>query len=98
MGFNGVKRQVLECLSNGNVLHQERQEIDVKNRLAVGQITLDEVASVIGRAKGSDHSVSPHHQVKDIAVHIVKTWHGGQRWYIKWYFVEPNSVFISVHH
>jgi hypothetical protein len=28
----------------------------------------------------------------------VKTQHAGQGWYIKWYFLEPDSVFISVHH
>ncbi|WP_101759910.1 hypothetical protein [Oceanicoccus sp. KOV_DT_Chl] len=98
MGFKGAKKQVLECLENGSVLHQERVDIDVKNLLAVGQVSLDEVAAIIGRSRGDSYSSSPHHQVEEVEVHIIETWFGGEEWYIKWYFVEPNSVFISVHH
>jgi len=28
---------------------------------------------------------------------IVKATHGGTSWYIKWYFLDPNVMFISVH-
>ncbi|MGS2724642.1 hypothetical protein ACVBEJ_12940 [Porticoccus sp. GXU_MW_L64] len=98
MGFKDAKRQVLGCLASGSVLHQERADIDIKNLLATGQVSLDEVSDIIGRSRGSDYTSSSHHQVEDIDVHIVQTRHGGEQWYIKWYFVEPNSVFISVHH
>jgi hypothetical protein len=30
-------------------------------------------------------------------VHIIRTQHGDRTWYIKWYFIVPNVVFISVH-
>jgi hypothetical protein len=30
-------------------------------------------------------------------VHIIQRSHKGVAWYIKWYFVEPASIFISVH-
>lgn len=98
MGFKAAKKQVLECLEGGSVLHQERVDIDVKNLLAVGLVSLDEVAAIIGRARGNSYSSSPHHQVEEVEVHIIETRHGDENWYIKWYFVEPNSVFISVHH
>lgn len=98
MGFKNAKRQIIECLSKGFVSHEQRNDIDVKNLLAVGQVTLDDVALIIGRSRGVNYSSSPHHLDSSIEVHIVKTRRMEQDWYIKWYFVEPNSVFISVHH
>jgi len=98
MGFKGAKKQVLECLDNGYVSHQERADIDVKNLLAVAAVSLEEVAAIIVRARDDSYSSSPHHQVEEVEVHIIETRFGGEDWYIKWYFVEPNSVFISVHH
>lgn len=34
----------------------------------------------------------------DIDVHVIKTMFLGLNWYIKWYFLGPDSVFISFHH
>jgi hypothetical protein len=31
-------------------------------------------------------------------VHIIARTHQGLEWSVKWYFVEPNVTFISVHH
>ena len=98
MGFKELKHQVLECLSSGNILHETRRSIDVKNLFATGQVTEDEVSLIIARAKGTEYELSRHFAVKSLDVHILKTQFAGQRWYIKWYYVEPNSVFISVHH
>ena len=98
MGFKDAKRQVIECLEKGLVSHEVRNDIDVKNLLAIGRVTLAEVAGIIGRSRGDGYSSSPHHFDSSISVHVVKTRHLKQDWYIKWYFVEPNSVFISVHH
>jgi hypothetical protein len=98
MGFKDVKRQVIECLDKGLVSHEQRGDINVKNLLAIGQVSLDEVAEIIGRCRGNEYSSSPHHFDSSISVHVVKTKRAGQDWYIKWYFVEPNSMFISVHH
>ena len=93
-----MKANVLACLGSGAILHAERGNIDVKNLLATGEVTTDEIAEVIGRARGTDYQCSPHHLAANIDVHIIKTAHRGMDWYIKWYFVEPNCVFISVHH
>lgn len=97
MGFNAVRAQVLGCMASGNVLHEARDDIDIKNLLSTGQITVESVSEIIKRAKGIDYECSPHHVIKEIDVHIIKTSYQGKNWYIKWYFVEPNSVFISVH-
>ena len=58
MGFNEARRKLIECLNTGYVLHEERNDIDVKNLLAIGVV---------------------------------------QSWYVKWYFLGPDSVFISFH-
>lgn len=97
MGFKDAKKQVIECLKAGNVRHESRNDIDTKNLLATGEVEADEVAAILGRAKGGEYQSSPHHACSSIAVHIVKTKHAGRYWYIKWYFIDPNSVFISIH-
>lgn len=96
--FKDAKKQVLHCLSEGRILHEARNNIDVKNLLAVGRVTLDDVTQLLKRSRGNEYEVSPHHMDSSIDVHVVKTRYLGMRWYIKWYFVEPDAVFISVHH
>lgn len=97
MGFRDVKSKVIECLNNGYVLHEQRNGIDVKNLLSTGAVSLLEVANIIGRARGNTYSSSPHHYDAGIDIHVIKTIHSGQHWYIKWYFIDPDCVFISVH-
>ena len=98
MGFKQAKAQLLDCLGEGNVQHDARNDIDVKNLLAVGEVSLDDVAAVVGQSRGSDYQSMPHHQIAGVEVHVISTQCAGVSWYLKWYFVEPNSVFISVHH
>lgn len=98
MGFKDVKNKVITCLKAGHVFHDARNDIDIKNLLATGVVSADDVALIISRSSGNTYSSSPHHFDSNIDVHIVKTQYAGFRWYIKWYFVEPNTVFISVHH
>lgn len=98
MGFKDVKAQVLGCIGTGNVQHQVREEIDTKNLLLTGQVTVEEVSDAIRRSRGSDYECSPHHVIRGIDVHIIKASYQGKKWYIKWYFIEPNTIFISVHH
>lgn len=97
MAFREVKSKVIECLNNGYVLHEQRNDIDVKNLLSTGVISISEVTTIIGRARGDTYSSSPHHYDAEIDVHIIKTKHSGRDWYIKWYFTDPDCVFISVH-
>jgi len=97
MGFKEVKAQVIDCLMHGRVRHEQRGDIDIKNLLATGVVTPEQVAAIIGRARGGDYESSPHHFDRKLPVHIINVRYGGIDWYIKWYFVEPNTVFISVH-
>lgn len=98
MGFRAVKARILKCLERGEVSHEQRGDIDVKNLLAIGEVSLSDVAKIIARARGDSYSTSPHHMVPSIDVHVIKARHGSQDWYIKWYFVDPSAVFMSVHH
>lgn len=98
MGFKEAKARVLICLATGHVLHEERDSIDIKNLFATGLISTKEAAQIIGRSSGTNYSCSPHHFDNVIDVHVVKTTYRGLHWHIKWYFLEPDSVFISFHH
>jgi hypothetical protein len=98
MGYRQAKKQVLECLMNGRVEHElGRGEIDIKNLLSTGVVTVAQVADAIGRSSGTEYECRRHHLNEMIEVHIIKTQHGDRSWDIKWYFISPNVVFISVH-
>jgi len=98
MGFKEVKSKVIACLDTGHISHEERNDINIKNLLSTGVVSVSEVAHIIGLSKGFNYSSSPHHFDTTIDVHLIKTTVSGKIWYIKWYVVEPDSVFISVHH
>ncbi|HAS6194649.1 TPA: hypothetical protein I7169_20480 [Vibrio vulnificus] len=97
MNFSEVKSKVIESLIKGAFLHEARSSIDEKNKFAVGDVTKEEVISILQRARGNEYKSSPHHFNGNIVVHTVIRKHEGNEWYIKWYFSEPNTVFISVH-
>ena len=93
MGFKAIKHQIIGCLNNGNISHDERKDIDIKNLLATGDMVPQEIIEILKKSRGNEHQSSPHHYDLSITVHVVKT----SEWYIKWYFSDPNSIFISVH-
>ena len=98
MGYRQAKRQVLECLVDGRIEHElDRCEIDIKNLLLTGVVTATQVADAIGRSSGTEYECRRHHFDEMIEVHIISTQYDGRSWYIKWYFIAPNVVFISVH-
>lgn len=97
MGFIDVKKQVIECLKQGNYSHEIREDIDVKNSLLTGQVSEELVIELIKCCSGSQHQQSLHHQVSSIMVHILKPVKDNKKWYIKFYFLEPDVMFISVH-
>lgn len=93
MGWSTVKPKVIQALKEGTFQHEVRNAIDTKNLLQMGAVTVEEVIQVLRKARGHNHSVSPHHRDPNIEVNIVKC----QSWYIKFYFVDPDTIFISVH-
>jgi hypothetical protein len=96
-GFLVAKKLALQCLQNGNFQHEQRNDINIKNLLATGEVDADSIAKVIGKSKGINHESSHHHHDSGTEVHIIKR----DGWYIKFYFIEiePDNltVFISVH-
>lgn len=98
MSFREIKWKVIECLKNGNIEFEARRGIQLKNLLSTGDISPYEVAALIGRASGDNYQIRPYHFDSSIDVHIITVSSAGVPWYIKWYFTEPTSVFISVHY
>ncbi|KPQ09810.1 MAG: hypothetical protein HLUCCO17_13005 [Saliniramus fredricksonii] len=94
LGFSEAKRRVIAALDGGQYQNAARNEIETKNQLQTGQISAQALSAVLLRSKGQHHSSSPHHQVADIEVHVIKI----DGWYIKFFFLnDPETVFISVH-
>ena len=91
--FNAVKKAVMLALAAGAYQHEARGDIDVKNLLATGDVSATEVMALLRKSRGTEHQCSPHHFDSSITVHVIKT--GG--WYLKFYFIEPDTWFISVH-
>jgi len=83
MGFKEIKNKVIDLLNTGYVLHEQRGDIDIKNLLSTGAISVNEVTNIIGQAKGHDYSCSPHLFDANIDVHILKTKFSSCNWYIK---------------
>lgn len=92
-GFRTARREVIAALETGDYLHVARGDIDVKNLLATGAVSAEQVIDVIRACNGTHYRSSPHHAVASVEVHLLR-WHG---WYIKFYFLEPDTWFISVH-
>lgn len=101
MGLKSVKKAVLECIAEGRIQFEARNNIDVKNLLQTGAVTFDEVSAMIRKSRGDDYNTGAHHSIPEITVHIfkplIKGAAGNERWYIKCYLLAPDVWFISVH-
>ncbi len=62
-----------------------------------GQLSDSDVIELVKKTRGNEYEVSPHHQAPEVDVHILKPFKDNVRWYIKFYFIEPDVMFISVH-
>ncbi|WP_449433967.1 hypothetical protein [Pseudomonas putida] len=92
-GFRKAKRAVIDALESGDYQHVARGDIEIKNLLATGAVSAAQVAGCIRGCDGTHYSSSPHHVVAELEVHVLRR-HG---WYIKFYFIEPQTWFVSVH-
>jgi hypothetical protein len=97
MGFKDNKKKAVEYLRKGHIDHEARDNIDKKNLLQVGSVSVEEVIDLINRTRGFQYQTDAHHLIRDITVHIFKPVKNKIQWYIKCYFIEPNLIFISVH-
>jgi len=91
--FREAQRAVIAALESGDYQHVSHRDIDVKNLLATGEVSATEVAEVVRSCRGIHHVSTPHHAVAAVEVHVLKR----EGWYIKFFFIEPGTWFISVH-
>ena len=98
MGFKEVKARAIACLKNGGYDHAVKSDIDIKNLFSTGTVDEEYVISLISRTSGEQYSCSPHHQDKMTPVQIFRPFKDNRCWYVKFYFIEPDIIFISVHH
>ena len=94
MGFKEVKERAIECIKCDQVRHVERY-LD-KNLFASGAISPEEMIQIIGSCRGDCYETNKHHFL-DTDVHIFKPRGKYDGLYIKFFFVEPDILFISVH-
>lgn len=97
MGFKEIRDAAIKALQEGRVQAEERADMTEKNLLKTGEVSAEEVIKMLKQTRGNQHEVSPHHVVPDIEVHVCKPKVDNEFWYIKFYFIEPDCTFISVH-
>lgn len=93
MGFKDIKKTVIASLRAGSYQHASRNDVNVKNLLATGQVSASFVETLLANCTSNHLETSPHHLDASISVHVVQK----DGWYIKFYFVDPATIFISVH-
>ncbi|RBI72289.1 hypothetical protein DQW77_11060 [Roseovarius sp. TE539] len=87
------KRRAIEALRNKTYQIAERQEIETKNLLYGNSVSEEDVIEIIIKCRGQDHEIRPHDMIKTVDVHILRK----DGWYIKFYFLDPETFFLSVH-
>jgi hypothetical protein len=95
MGFRDVKEKLLAALRNGNVKHDEKSY--GKNKLADGDLKLEDAIAIINTCRGDDYKETKHHACQDLPLHVLKPKGKYDGWYIKFYFIEEDARFISFH-
>ena len=96
--ISAVARTVVDATGRRPPISETASGADsVKNLLLTGAVSIHYVSEIISQARGNEFQVRPHHMVAGVDVNIIRTIFRGQSWYIKWYFMEPDCVFISVH-
>jgi hypothetical protein len=92
-GFKAVRAAVVAALLEGTYQHEARRHVDVKNLLATGEVSAVDLADLLRRSDGAGYTRSPLHGGLNIDCHIIRA----SGWYVKFYFIDPVTIFISVH-
>ncbi len=93
IGFTAAKQKLVAALDNGDYLHAARSgNLNSKNLLLPGQVSAEQIASIVKACQGPDYTSDPLHSCPSVEVYILK----GDGWYIKFCFLEnPSVMFIS---
>lgn len=98
IGFKRAKSELLEALEDpATLVHDQRTDKEAQNLLFSEQVTVAEVVAIVRSARGNEHEERDHDQAPGVSVHVIKTSHGGTRWYIKWYVLRGTTHILSVH-
>lgn len=98
-----ARKNAVAAINSGQIQHEPRDAIALKNLLAIGAVTTDDALLVINACKGDDYSTSQHHHDATVAVHVFKAKvktsidSAKENWYVKIYFLDPDIWFISMH-
>jgi hypothetical protein len=97
VGFKEIRAVLIYCLKNGLYDHEIRADMQTKNCLFNGTVSVDQAIDMALACTGVDHESSPLHGNSKEVVHILTPKGKYLGWYIKFYYLDPNSIFISVH-
>ena len=91
--FKLIKSQIIASLRAGSYQHEARKDISIKNLLQSGDVSAAYVEELLKNCTNDHLTTSRHHQDSNIDVHIILK----SGWYVKFYFIDPETIFISVH-
>jgi hypothetical protein len=97
VGFKEVKSKAIKCLDDLNFDHEPRADRHIKNLLYTQAVTPAEVKEMIHCCGGTEHKSDFHDMDRSITIHILKPKGKYDGWYVKFYFVDDGTMFISVH-
>lgn len=103
MSFRKARDQLVDCIRTGAFGHWPREDLFLKNWLATGRITEDEVRRLLLRCNGTQYRRGDQISPGGNEVHEFFPRDGEVKWYIKAYLNEQNdeavieAVFMSVH-
>ncbi len=97
MGFKEIRAILIRCLKNGQYDHEIRGDMEIKNCLFNGNITVNEVIDMALVCTGNDYEQGKHHAKPSLVIHILKPKGKYKGWYIKFHYLDPETIFLSVH-
>jgi hypothetical protein len=97
VGFKEIRAVLIYCLKNGLYDHEFREDMETRNCLFNGTVSVAEVIDMVLACSGGDLESSPLHGNSKVVAHVLKPKGLYSGWYIKFYYVDPNTIFISVH-
>jgi hypothetical protein len=95
LGLKEVKALAINKIREGKVNHITREF--GKNKYAEGFLSDDQVIAMIQSCRGDRYEAKPHHAIRSVLVHIMKPLGKYDGYYIKFYFLEPDVIFLSIH-
>lgn len=97
MGFDDIKNKVISCVKAGKAQSTPRADKNEKNLFLTGDVDAETLVSMLEKTRGTQHETMPHSSIDGVEVNIFKPLIGDEQWYIKFYIIDPDCIFISVH-